>query len=147
MNHVLHVAPIAESPTNVAPAPGIAVSRRGARETALDTLRSFATVRVMVWHAFGIAAITYLVAAMPAMFFVTGSLLAKSFERRPLRTVLHDRFIRLFVPLWTFGLVAWTAMIVAARRTGTTVPWHAVWAWTGGTGDRATRLRCGRTGR
>ena len=47
------------------------------RERFLDAVRALAVVRVMVWHAFGFAAITYFVSAVPAMFFVTGSLLAR----------------------------------------------------------------------
>ena len=100
-----------------------------ARETFLDVVRALAIVRVIAWHAFGAAAITYVVAAMPAMFFVSGSLLAKSFGRRPARTVLADRFRRLLVPLWAFGLVAWAAMAVAAWNTGTGLPLHRALAW------------------
>jgi CubicO group peptidase (beta-lactamase class C family)/peptidoglycan/LPS O-acetylase OafA/YrhL len=99
------------------------------RESALDAIRAIATVRVVVWHAFGVAAITYFVAAIPAMFFVTGSLLAKSFDRRRWPTVLRDRFRRLLLPLWMLALAAWIAMVVAAHRTGTTVPWQRLPAW------------------
>jgi CubicO group peptidase (beta-lactamase class C family)/peptidoglycan/LPS O-acetylase OafA/YrhL len=63
------------------------------------------------------------------MFFVTGSLLAKSFERRAWHQVLRDRFRRLLLPLWIFALVAWAAMGVAAHRTSTSVPWHRLPAW------------------
>ena len=100
-----------------------------ARETFLDVVRAVAIVRVVAWHAFGAAAITYVVAAIPAMFFVTGSLLAKSFGRRGARTVLAERFRRLLVPLWVFGLVAWVAMAVAARHTGTDLPLHRALTW------------------
>jgi len=86
-------------------------------------------VRVIAWHAFGVAWITYVVAAMPAMFFVTGSLLAKSFGRRSARTVLVDRFRRLLVPLWAFGLVAWAVMAVGAWQTGTGLPLHRAVTW------------------
>jgi CubicO group peptidase (beta-lactamase class C family)/peptidoglycan/LPS O-acetylase OafA/YrhL len=99
------------------------------REAFLDVVRAVAIVRVIAWHAFGLAAITYVVAAMPAMFFVSGSLLAQSFGRRRTRTVLVDRFRRLLVPLWAFGLVAWGAMAVAAWRTGTPLPIHRALAW------------------
>lgn len=86
-------------------------------------------MRVIAWHAFGLAWITYVVAAMPAMFFVTGSLLAKSFGRRPPRAVLLDRFRRLLVPLWAFGLVAWGAMALAGWRMGTDVPLLRALTW------------------
>jgi CubicO group peptidase (beta-lactamase class C family)/peptidoglycan/LPS O-acetylase OafA/YrhL len=99
------------------------------REVFLDAIRAIAIVRVVAWHAFGVAAITYFVAAMPAMFFVTGSLLAKSMDRRPPRTVLADRFRRLLVPLWAFAAVAWLAMAVAAARMGTELPLHRAVIW------------------
>ncbi|MDQ4133576.1 MAG: serine hydrolase [Actinomycetota bacterium] len=101
----------------------------GGRETFLDVVRAIAIVRVIAWHAFGVAAITYVVAAIPAMFFVTGSLLAKSLRRRPARTVLADRFRRLLVPLWVFGILAWLVMALAAWQTGTRLPLHRVLAW------------------
>lgn len=99
------------------------------RETFLDVVRAVAIVRVIAWHAFGLAWITYVVAAIPAMFFVTGSLLAKSFGRRAPRTVLVDRFRRLLVPLWAFGLVAWAAMAFAAWTTGDVLPVHRALTW------------------
>ena len=99
------------------------------RELFLDAIRAIAIVRVVAWHAFGVAAITYFVAAMPAMFFVTGSLLAKSMSRRPPGTVLADRFRRLLVPLWAFAGVAWLAMAVAAARMGTELPLHRALVW------------------
>nr|MDQ3640802.1 acyltransferase family protein [Actinomycetota bacterium] len=106
-----------------------AVGAPEGRETFLDVVRAVAIVRVIAWHAFGVAWITYVVAAMPAMFFVTGSLLAKSFGRRAPRTVLLDRFRRLLVPLWAFGLIAWAAMAVAAWRTETILPLHRALTW------------------
>ncbi|MFP5318684.1 MAG: serine hydrolase [Acidimicrobiia bacterium] len=99
------------------------------RELFLDTIRAIALLRVIAWHAFGVAAITYFVAAMPAMFFVSGSLLAKSMRRRPARTVLADRFRRLLVPLWAFGLVAWGVMALVARQQGTDLPLARAAAW------------------
>ena len=102
---------------------------RNERELFLDAIRAIAIIRVVAWHAFGVAAITYFVAAMPAMFFVTGSLLAKSMNRRSPRTVLADRFRRLLVPLWAFAAVAWLAMAVAAARTGTELPLHRAVVW------------------
>ena len=105
-------------------APGV-----GERELFLDAIRAIAIVRVVAWHTFGVAAITYFVAAMPAMFFVTGSLLAKSMNRRSPRTVLADRFRRLLVPLWAFAGVAWLVMALAASRMGTDLPLHRALAW------------------
>ena len=53
---------------------GVVVLGRGP-SSGPPAVRAIAIVRVVAWHAFGAAAITYFVAAMPAMFFVTGSLL------------------------------------------------------------------------
>ncbi|MGI8810622.1 MAG: acyltransferase family protein, partial [Acidimicrobiales bacterium] len=114
--------------TRVSPAVDAPRGAEG-REAFLDVVRALAIVRVIAWHAFGLAWITYVVAAMPAMFFVTGSLLAKSFARRPAGTVLVDRFRRLLVPLWAFGLVAWGAMAIGAWRTGTDLPLHRALTW------------------
>lgn len=108
----------------VAPAPTAA-----GREVFLDAIRAIAIVRVIAWHAFGAAVITYFVAAMPAMFFVSGSLLAKSMRRRGAVAVLTDRFRRLLVPLWAFALVAWAVMALAAWRDGVALPLDRVPAW------------------
>ena len=102
---------------------------RGERELFLDAIRAIAIVRVVAWHTFGVAAITYFVAAIPAMFFVPGSLLAKSMGRRSAGTVVTDRFRRLLVPLWAFAAVAWLVMALAASRTGTDLPLHRALAW------------------
>jgi CubicO group peptidase (beta-lactamase class C family)/peptidoglycan/LPS O-acetylase OafA/YrhL len=102
------------------------------RERALDALRAIALVRVVLWHTYGNAAITYVVAAVPAMFFVSGSLFAKSVERRPLVEVVRNRIRRIIVPLWAFSAIALLAMSVAHRvdQTDTTkVPWRGMWLW------------------
>jgi CubicO group peptidase (beta-lactamase class C family)/peptidoglycan/LPS O-acetylase OafA/YrhL len=102
------------------------------RERALDALRAIALIRVVLWHTYGNAAITYIIAAVPTMFFVTGSLFAKSAERRPVRDVVRNRVRRIFVPLWAFSAVCLLAMSVAHRvdRTAATeVPWRGIWLW------------------
>ena len=108
---------------------GSSAQGRNERELFLDAIRAIAIVRVVAWHTFGVATITYFVAAMPAMFFVTGSLLAKSMNRRAPRTVLADRFRRLLIPLWAFAGVAWLAMALAAARMGTDLPLHRALVW------------------
>ena len=103
-----------------------------ARERFLDAVRALAVVRVMVWHAFGYAAITYFVSAVPAMFFVTGSLLARSLDRHGYVATLRDRTRRLLVPLWLFAAVAFGAMAVADQVTHsstTRVPWRKLVWW------------------
>ena len=102
------------------------------RERALDALRAIALVRVVLWHTYGNPAITYVVAAVPTMFFVTGSLFAKSVERRPIGEVVRHRLRRIFVPLWAFSAVGLLTMSIAHRIDGTDatrVPWRGSWLW------------------
>jgi len=73
------------------------------RDPFLDVVRSIALLRVILWHSVAAAVLTYFVAAVPAMFFVTGSLLAKSMGSRPARTVVVDRVRRVLPPLWVYG--------------------------------------------
>ena len=102
------------------------------RERFLDAIRTLAVLRVIVWHAFGAAVITYFVSAVPAMFFVTGSLLARSIDRHGGPRTIFDRLRRMLVPLWLFTAVAFCVMAVAARiepGPATTVPKNALAAW------------------
>lgn len=89
------------------------------RESFLDTVRSIATVRVVLWHAFGTPALSYLVASMPTMFFVAGSLLAASLDRRPATEVLRSRAKRLLIPFWIFGAFVFVCLGIAHLRVGT----------------------------
>lgn len=98
-----------------APAGHADVDRNG----TLDTIRSIAVVRVVLWHTFATAALSWSVASMPAMFFVAGSLLAGSLDRRPARAVLADRLRRLLIPFWGFALVVLSVLAVVHRMDGT----------------------------
>ncbi len=102
------------------------------REGFLDAIRTLAVLRVIIWHAFGAAVITYFVSAVPAMFFVTGSLLARSIDRHGGPRTILDRLRRMLVPLWLFTAVAFCVMAVAARiepGPATTVPKNALASW------------------
>jgi CubicO group peptidase (beta-lactamase class C family)/peptidoglycan/LPS O-acetylase OafA/YrhL len=102
------------------------------RERALDALRAIALVRVVLWHTYGNAFITYVIAAVPTMFFVAGSLFAKSAERRAVGAVVRNRLRRICVPLWMFSTVSIAVMAVAARVDGTDatrLPWRGLWLW------------------
>lgn len=104
----------------------------GGRDRFLDTLRTVALARVMLWHAFGEPFLTYVVAAVPAMFFVTGSLLGKSLDRRPWPGVLFDRARRVLIPLWVFTAIAFVAMraaFAADPSPRTAVPWRSAVFW------------------
>lgn len=101
------------------------------RDVFLDAVRTLALLRVVLWHATGAVALTYFVAAVPMMFFVAGSLLAKSF-RRGVLVVVRDRVQRILVPLWAFALAAYATMYIAFLQDGTTkteVPWRRLVFW------------------
>ena len=108
------------------------------RDRFLDAIRTIALVRVMLWHAFGAAFLTYVVAAVPTMFFVTGSLLAKSLDRRPWPSVLTARARRMLVPLWAFAAVAFATMRGAwlvDPSSRTAIHWRSVVFWIVPLGD------------
>lgn len=105
--------------------------RRGDREIFLDAIRTLALIRVVLWHATGAPPVTFLVAAVPTMFFVNGSLLAKSL-RRGVLPVLRDRAQRILVPLWVFAAGAFATMAIAHAIDGTdatAVPWRNIVFW------------------
>jgi CubicO group peptidase (beta-lactamase class C family)/peptidoglycan/LPS O-acetylase OafA/YrhL len=83
------------------------------RDGFLDTIRAIATIRVVIWHAFGAPFLSFFVASMPTMFFVAGSLLASSLGRRGALEVLRDRCRRLLLPFWMFGAFSLTVMAVS----------------------------------
>ncbi|MGH9165294.1 MAG: acyltransferase family protein, partial [Acidimicrobiales bacterium] len=87
---------------------------------------------MILWHAFGVAAITHALSAVPAMFFVTGSLLAKSLSHRPAGVVLVDRARRLLAPLAAFSAVSVVVMAAAWVRSpseATALPWRGLVLW------------------
>ena len=75
------------------------------RDGFLDTVRSIALGRVIIWHAFGIPWISWIIATMPTMFFIAGSLLASTLDRKPLQVLYRARLKRLLVPYWFFGAI------------------------------------------
>ncbi len=105
---------------------------RPARDRFLDLIRAVAVVRVVTWHAYGWAPITWVISAVPAMVFVSGHLTAASLSRRAAGSVLRDRLRRLLIPFWTFGLVAWAVMAGARILEGTpetALSWRSVPLW------------------
>lgn len=98
----------------------------------LDFVRTVAILRVLAWHTYGYAWLSYLVASMPAMFFVAGALMAQSLQRGSAPRVLKSRFRRLLIPLWAFGVVALGIMFfhAAARPDpGESVAWRQPLFW------------------
>ena len=98
----------------------------------LDFVRTVAIIRVLAWHTYGFAWLSYLVASMPAMFFVAGALMAHSLNHASVQKVLVARFRRLLIPLWAFGVVAVTIMALHARvhpEMGEPMHWDQVLWW------------------
>lgn len=73
-------------------------SRRARRDPFYDAIRSVALVRVVAWHATGLPWLTWIVAAMPAMFFTAGAMLPGGGVG-----LLRRRLRRVLVPLWVYG--------------------------------------------
>ncbi|MCY1143147.1 acyltransferase [Actinoplanes sp. Pm04-4] len=76
------------------------------RNRYIDTLRALAIVRVVVYHAFGWAWLTYVLPAMGVMFAIAGSLMAASLAKGGARKAVWSRIRRLLPALWTFAAVA-----------------------------------------
>jgi CubicO group peptidase (beta-lactamase class C family)/peptidoglycan/LPS O-acetylase OafA/YrhL len=118
-------------------ATSVAPARSLERDRFLDVVRSIAIVRVIAWHTWAAPVLSWLVASMPAMFFVTGSLLATSLDRAVGRgsgagAVVRDRLHRLLLPLWTLAAAAHIAMALAwwsAAGPETRIPWWQLWTW------------------
>jgi len=88
------------------PVPG---ARR--RELYLDALRTAAIVRVVVYHTFGGAWLSWAFPAMGVMFALAGGLMVNSLTRKPPATVIRSRLRRLLPALWVFGAVMIPVMI------------------------------------
>lgn len=82
---------------------------RTPRDLTLDGLRSLAILRVITWHASGWEWTTWFISSVPAMFMVTGALLAQSFSKGNIKETLFKRFKRLLPPLWVYGAVVYFA--------------------------------------
>ncbi|MHC3472739.1 polysaccharide deacetylase family protein [Streptomyces sp. 7R007] len=117
--------------------------RSGGRNLYLDFLRAVALVRVVTYHAFDWAWLTFAFPAMGVMFALAGSLMARSLDRgdRSAAAVVRARMRRLLPPVWLFGLVMVVAMVLKGWRPDwpRMVFWvlplgeppfaHTGWAW------------------
>src|SRR4051812_9073599 len=93
------------------------------RNRYLDLLRAAATVRVVVYHSSGWAALTIVFPAMSVMFALAGSLMAASLDRYGPWAV-EKRLHRLLPSLWILVAVAVPSMLAAGLVRG----WRgAVW--------------------
>ncbi|MGA5303644.1 acyltransferase family protein [Nucisporomicrobium flavum] len=94
------------------------------RNRYLDLLRAVATVRVVVYHATGWAALTVVFPAMSVMFALAGSLMAASIDRSgPL--AVERRLRRLLPSLWVLALVAVPSMLLTGLAWDWTVLYWA----------------------
>ena len=99
-------------------APGSELPAKPPRDGFLDVMRTIALVRVVIWHAFGIPWISWVIATMPMMFFVAGSLLASTLDRKPIATMYRRRLKRLLVPYWFYSLAVLTFFTSPTRGPG-----------------------------
>ncbi|WP_070020408.1 acyltransferase family protein [Streptomyces nanshensis] len=112
-------APDSASGAALASGPGTAP----VRDRYLDLLRAVALVRVVVYHTFNWAWLTYLFPSMGVMFALAGSLMARSLSRpasRPAQGVVRGRARRLLPPLWLYGAGLLTVLFVQGWR-----PWQS----------------------
>lgn len=93
------------------------------RDIALDGLRAIAILRVITWHASGWSWTTWIISSVPAMFVVTGALLARSLQKASAFQTLWKRFKRLILPLWFYSLTVYLLSLHFHVRTS------AVWTF------------------
>ena len=93
------------------------------RDAALDGLRALAILRVITWHASGWSWTTWIISSVPAMFVVTGALLARSLQKASAFDTLRKRFKRLLLPLWFYSLTVYLLSLHFEVRTS------AVWTF------------------
>jgi peptidoglycan/LPS O-acetylase OafA/YrhL len=87
------------------------------RDRYLDLLRAIALVRVVVYHTFSWAWLTFLFPSMGVMFALAGSLMARSLGR-PALGVVRSRVRRLLLPLWLYGALLLTVLFAQGWKPG-----------------------------
>lgn len=83
------------------------------RDQLLDTVRALSIIRVLFWHALGFWWISWTFAAMPAVFYVSGAVFAKSVSRSTPWQVVRSRLRRLLPPYAMFVAIGLGAVLVA----------------------------------
>jgi peptidoglycan-N-acetylglucosamine deacetylase len=87
------------------------------RDRYLDALRAAALTRVVVFHMFGFAWLSFVFPAMGVMFALGGSLMAASM-RRSAASAVRGRIRRLLPALWVLGAIVVPAMFWHGWTTG-----------------------------
>ncbi|MEU8301530.1 glycosyltransferase [Micromonospora sp. NPDC048909] len=82
----------------------------GDRDRWFDALRALALARVITYHMFGAAWMSFAFPAMGVMFALGGSLMARSLDRAPGQAV-NSRLRRLLPALWAMGALLVPVMI------------------------------------
>jgi peptidoglycan/LPS O-acetylase OafA/YrhL len=85
--------------------------RVSGRNRYIDSLRAAAILRVVVYHVFGWAWLSFALPAMGVMFALGGSLMAASLSSKGARTAILSRVRRLVPALWLLGAVAVPIML------------------------------------
>ncbi|MFD7547273.1 acyltransferase [Streptomyces sp. NPDC059578] len=123
-------APPAPAPAAPAPEESARPStgRAAGRDRYLDLLRTFALVRVVVYHIYGWAWLTIVFPSMGVMFALAGALMARSLKR-PAWGVIKSRVRRLLPPLWLFGAAVVPLMFLAGWDPGNDPNQTGNWGW------------------
>lgn len=85
--------------------------KRGGRDRYLDLLRAIALIRVILYHNFNWSWLPVVFPSLGVMFALAGSLMARSLSR-PALGVIRGRLRRLLPPMWLFGAIVITGMVL-----------------------------------
>ncbi|WP_412752009.1 acyltransferase family protein [Krasilnikovia sp. M28-CT-15] len=117
-----------QSPTVRAAGGVVADGKRAGRDRYFDTLRAVAIIRVVLFHAYPIAAFELVFPSMGVMFALGGSLMVRSLDRNAPRAI-RNRLRRLLPALWVMGLIAVPVMIHHGWPDRPTWPRLLLWAF------------------
>jgi peptidoglycan/LPS O-acetylase OafA/YrhL len=98
------------------------------RDRYFDTLRAAAIIRVVLFHAFPVAALELVFPSMGVMFALGGSLMVKSLDHSAPRAV-RNRIRRLLPALWVMGLILVPLMIQRGWPDRPSWPHLLLWAF------------------
>jgi CubicO group peptidase (beta-lactamase class C family) len=87
---------------------------------------------VLIWHATGIAALTFVVPGVPLSFACAGAAFYFVTQRRAAITATRTQASKLLRALWIFGAFALGLMLLVDLRSadaGASLPWGQMWRW------------------